>query len=108
LVGTAGTITTLAAMDQQLETYKPTRIHNYRLSGDAVRRILADLTSRTHAQRRALPGLESGREDLIVAGTLILLECMEWFGFVECRVSEYGLREGILLDRWQKSHGSCT
>ncbi|MEK6604859.1 MAG: Ppx/GppA phosphatase family protein [Nitrospirota bacterium] len=105
LVGTAGTITTLAAMDQKLEAYTPKRIHNYRLSWDAVRRILGDLTSRTHAQRRELKGLEPGREDLMVAGTLILLECMERFGFVECLVSDYGLREGILLDHWQKSRG---
>jgi len=105
LVGTAGTITTLAAMDQKLDTYMPKRIHNYRLSWDTVRRILDDLTSRTHAQRRELKGLEPGREDLMVAGTLILLECMERFGFVECLVSDYGLREGILIDRWEKSKG---
>ena len=105
LVGTAGTITTLAAMDQKLETYTPKRIHNYRLSWDTVRRILGDLTSRTHAQRRELKGLEPGREDLMVAGTLILLECMERFGFAECLVSDYGLREGILIDRWEKSKG---
>jgi len=105
LVGTAGTITTLAAMDQRLDAYDPARIHNYRLSLDAVRRILQDLLSRTHAQRRALPGLEPGREDLIVAGTLILLEAMERLGFMECLVSEYGLREGILLNRRQESQG---
>jgi exopolyphosphatase/guanosine-5'-triphosphate,3'-diphosphate pyrophosphatase len=105
LVGTAGTITTLAAMDQKLETYTPKRIHNYRLSWDAVRRVLGDLTSRTHAQRRELPGLEPGREDFMVAGTLILLECMERFWFVECLVSDYGLREGILIDHWEKSKG---
>ena len=105
LVGTAGTITTLAAMDQKLEAYIPKRIHNYRLSWDAARRILGDLTSRTNAQRRELKGLEPGREDLMVAGTLILLECMERFGFVECLVSDYGLREGILIDHWQKSKG---
>ncbi len=105
LVGTAGTITTLAAMDQKLDSYIPKRIHNYRLSWDAVRRILGDLTTRTHAQRRELKGLEPGREDLMVAGTLILLECMERFGFVECLVSDYGLREGILIDHWQKSKG---
>jgi exopolyphosphatase/guanosine-5'-triphosphate,3'-diphosphate pyrophosphatase len=103
LVGTAGTITTLAAMDQQMETYAPKRIHNYRLSWDAVRRLLGDLASRTHAQRRELKGLEPGREDLMMAGTLILLECMERFGFVECLVSDYGLREGVLIDHWQKS-----
>jgi len=102
LIGTAGTITTLAAMDQQMERYTPKRIHNYRLSWDAIRRILDGMVSRTHAQRRELKGLEPGREELMVAGTLILLECMERFGFVECLVSDYGLREGILIDHWRK------
>jgi exopolyphosphatase/guanosine-5'-triphosphate,3'-diphosphate pyrophosphatase len=105
LVGTAGTITTLAAMDQRLAVYVPLRIHNYRLSMEAVRRILAELIVRTHAQRRELVGLEPSREDLILAGTLILAESMERFAFAECLVSDYGLREGVLIDRWQKSKG---
>jgi exopolyphosphatase/guanosine-5'-triphosphate,3'-diphosphate pyrophosphatase len=105
LVGTAGTITTLAAMDQRLAVYAPLRIHNYRLSVEAVRGILADLIARTHAQRRELVGLEPGREDLILAGTLILAESLERFGFAECLVSDYGLREGVLIDRWQQSRG---
>jgi exopolyphosphatase/guanosine-5'-triphosphate,3'-diphosphate pyrophosphatase len=105
LVGTAGTITTLAAMAQRLAVYAPRRIHNYRLSLEAVRRILDDLIARTHVQRRELVGLEPGREDLILAGTLILAESMERFGFAECLVSDYGLREGVLLDRWEKSRG---
>ncbi len=105
LVGTAGTITTLAAMDQRMAVYTPARIHNYWLSLETVRRILADLIARTHAQRRELVGLERGREDLILAGTLILAEAMEQFGFSDCLVSDYGLREGVLIDRWQKSNG---
>ena len=103
LVGTAGTITTLAAMDQRLEVYAPRRIHNQRLTLEAVRRIFADLLPRTYAERRALIGLEPGRVDLILGGALILLAVMERFGFAECLVSDYGLREGILIDRWQKS-----
>ena len=103
LVGTAGTITTLAAMDQRMEVYEPLRIHNYVISLEAVRRIVGDLTPRTHTQRRELTGLEPGREDLILAGALILLESMERFGVADCLVSDYGLREGLLIDRWQKT-----
>ena len=105
LVGTAGTITTLAAMDQRLAVYTRLRIHNYRLSLEAVHRIVGELVPRTHAQRQVLPGLEPGREDVILAGTLILLESMERFGFSDCLVSDYGLREGVLIDRWEKSKG---
>jgi exopolyphosphatase/guanosine-5'-triphosphate,3'-diphosphate pyrophosphatase len=103
LVGTAGTITTLAAMDQRLEVYEPRRIHNYRLPVETVRRMVGELVPRTHAQRRELVGLEPGREDLILAGALILLESMERFGFPDCLVSDFGLREGVLIDRWRKT-----
>ncbi len=97
LVGTAGTITTLAAMDLRLEIYDKARIHNYRLTLDAVRTLEDALLSRTSAERRALRGLESGREDLIVGGTLLLLGVMNGFGFRDCLVSDLGLREGLLI-----------
>jgi exopolyphosphatase/guanosine-5'-triphosphate,3'-diphosphate pyrophosphatase len=103
LIGTAGTVTTLAAMDQGLEVYSPPRIHNYRLLRRAIERLWGELLPRTHAERRSLAGLEAGREDVILAGTLILLEVMERFGFSECLVSDYGLREGVLIDLWRKT-----
>ncbi|MSR25241.1 MAG: Ppx/GppA family phosphatase [Nitrospiraceae bacterium] len=98
LVGTAGSITTLAAMAQKLSTYEPLRIHNYRLSLETIRGLERELLGRTTAQRREMPGLEAGREDVVVAGTLILRGVMETLGFSEGLVSDVGLREGILLD----------
>lgn len=98
LVGTAGTITTLAAMAQELSAYVASRVHNYRLELSTIRRLEADLLSRTKAQRSGMPGLEPGREDVIVAGTLILRGAMEALGFQTCLVSDLGLREGIVLD----------
>jgi exopolyphosphatase/guanosine-5'-triphosphate,3'-diphosphate pyrophosphatase len=97
-VGTAGTVTTLAAMALKLPAYEPARIHNYRLDLETVRRLLEDLLGRTRAERRCLLGLEPGREDVIVAGTLILGGIMEGLGQEVCLVSDLGLREGILLD----------
>lgn len=97
-VGTAGSITTLAAMAQKLSTYEPVRIHNYRLSLDTIRGLEWDILGRTKAQRREMPGLEEGREDVVVAGTLILHGVMETLGFTEGLVSDVGLREGIVLD----------
>jgi len=97
-VGTAGSITTLAAMAQKLTTYEPIRIHNYRLSLETIRGLEREILSRTKAQRREMPGLEAGREDVVVAGTLILQTVMETLGFSEGLVSDVGLREGILLD----------
>lgn len=97
-VGTAGTITTLAAMAQKLPTYEKARIQNYRLGLDMVRALEHTLLRLPKAQRRELPGLEPGREGVIVAGTLILRGVMEAFDFHECLVSDLGLREGLLID----------
>ena len=67
-VGTAGTITTLAAMAQELSNYDSARIHNYRLSLEKIQQLERELRRRTLSERRELPGLEQGREDVIVAG----------------------------------------
>ncbi len=96
-VGTAGTITALAAMDQQLSVYDAAKIHNYVLTLDVVTRLEAQLLGRSKQQREGLPGLERGREDVIVAGAIILRTMMETRGMPNVRVSDLGLREGVLL-----------
>lgn len=98
LVGTAGTITTLAAMDQELDIYDSRKINNYRLTKRAIARLFDSLVAKTYIERAAMPGLEEGRADLIIAGTVIVLRTMEYFGFDEMVVSDYGLLEGLLLD----------
>ena len=76
-VGTAGTITSLAAMAQRLPAYEPARIHNYRLTLDMVIALERELLSRPKAHRRGMTGLEAGREDVIAAGAIILRTVME-------------------------------
>jgi exopolyphosphatase/guanosine-5'-triphosphate,3'-diphosphate pyrophosphatase len=98
LVGTAGTVTTLAAMAQGLPKYVSARVHNYELTLPTIKRLEQHLITKTGPQRLAMPGLEPGREYVIVAGTVILRRIMETFGFDTCRVSDFGLREGILVD----------
>ncbi len=98
LVGTAGTVTTLAAMAQELSIYEPARIHNYLLSFEKICELENDLLSRTAVERSQLQGLEPGREGVIVIGTIILRIVMEVLGFKHCLVSDYGLREGIIVD----------
>ena len=97
-VGTAGTITSLAAMAQQLSTYEPARIHNYRLTLETIANLEQQLLARTKAARVGMPGLEKYREDVIAAGAIIIRTIMETLGEQECLVSDLGLREGILLD----------
>ncbi len=102
LVGTAGTITTLAAMDQKLSRYDSARVHQYELRMSAVKRLEQDLITTTGPRRLAMPGLEPGREYVIVAGTVILRRVMEYFDIETCRVSDFGLREGVLIDKAQR------
>ena len=98
LVGTAGTVTTLAAMAQRLNQYDRARVHNYELTLSTVKSLEKDLVTKTGSERLEMPGLEPGREFVIVAGTVILRRIMETFKVVTCLVSDYGLREGILVD----------
>lgn len=97
-VGTAGTVTSLAAMAQKLPAYEPARIHNYRLKLGTIRHLEQMLLSRTKAQRIGLPGLEKDREEVIVAGAIIIRTLMETLNQSECLVSDLGLREGVLID----------
>jgi exopolyphosphatase/guanosine-5'-triphosphate,3'-diphosphate pyrophosphatase len=97
-VGTAGTVTSLAAMAQQLPTYEPARIHNYRLTLETISNLEQQLLSRTKAARIGLPGLEKNREDVIASGAIIIRTVMETLGKQECLVSDLGLREGVLIE----------
>jgi len=99
LIGTAGTVTTLAAIDQKMELYDPGMINNYRLSRKTVLTIYQRLTTLTAVQRTAIPGLEKGREAVIIPGAAIVLEIMDFFGYSHLTVSDAGLLEGVLLNR---------
>lgn len=97
-VGTAGTITSLAAMAQKLPTYEPARIHNYKLQLSTIQELEQTLLSRKKADRAGLPGLEKGREEVIAAGAIIIRTIMETLGMSAVLVSDLGLREGVLID----------
>jgi exopolyphosphatase/guanosine-5'-triphosphate,3'-diphosphate pyrophosphatase len=97
LVGTAGTITTLAAIDLGLAPYDPVRVNGHVLTRARVASLLDDLAALPLARRQALPGLEPARADIIIAGAVVSLLAMQCFGFGHLRVSEGGLREGIVL-----------
>ncbi|MBI2015082.1 MAG: Ppx/GppA family phosphatase [Candidatus Rokubacteria bacterium] len=98
LVGTAGTVTTLAALDLGLARYDPSRVHGHVLGRRAVAAQLARLGALPVAGRAALPCLEPGRADLIVPGIAIVQATLDCLGVDALVVSEYGLREGLLVD----------
>lgn len=98
LVGSGGTITSLAAMALGLPRYQPARIHNHPLELETVRALEERVLSRRSEELKGMAGVEAGREGLILAGTIILRGAMECCGFTTCLVSDLGLREGIVLD----------
>lgn len=98
LVGTAGTVTTLAAIDGDVYPYDPEKIHGTTLSRSRVEEILEDLKGKSLDERVAMRTMEKGREDLIIVGGVLTLETMRAFDCDLLTISEYGLREGIVLD----------
>jgi len=102
LAGTAGTITTLAAMDQKLTEYDPDRINRSLLTRRSIEEMVLKLSAMSLRERRTIPGLEHGREDIILAGAVITQEIMERCGSTTMLVSDWGLREGIVLDLYEK------
>ena len=97
-VGTAGTVTSLAAMAQKLPTYEPVRIHDYVLHLDTIQDLEQTLLSHKKTDRAGLPGLEKGREEVIAAGAIIIRTIMEILGMSMVLVSDLGLREGVLIE----------
>ena len=97
-VGTAGTVTTLARMHLELKEYEPERVNGSVLKKAWLEQLCTRLAHMAIAQRCKLPGLERGREDIILAGGLVTLELMDTFDFAQFTVSDAGLLEGLILD----------
>jgi exopolyphosphatase/guanosine-5'-triphosphate,3'-diphosphate pyrophosphatase len=96
LVGTAGTVTTLAALDLGLARYDGGRVQGHRLGRPAVERLLLRLADLTAAEREALPCVEAGRGDLLVPGAAVCLAILDRLERESFLVSDRGLREGIV------------
>jgi exopolyphosphatase/guanosine-5'-triphosphate,3'-diphosphate pyrophosphatase len=96
-VGTAGTFTTIAAIDLALETYDSELVNNYVVDRIKLTSIYSRLVGLSLNDRKGILSLEKGREDLIIPGILIVLSIMYVFGFLKVKVSDGGLLEGLLL-----------
>jgi exopolyphosphatase/guanosine-5'-triphosphate,3'-diphosphate pyrophosphatase len=95
LVGLAGTVTTVAAVEIGLASYSRDAIHHFVLSHDAVEDVFRTLATERRADRVCNPGLEEARADVIVGGTVILVTVMRHFGFDRCLVSEADILDGL-------------
>lgn len=98
LVGVGGTVTTLAAVDQKLEPYDRERVHGYVLTAASLKRILAELKSMSLEERRAVPGLQPERADIIVAGVTIVKLVLEGLALERLLVSESDILFGLVLE----------
>ena len=105
LAGTAGTVTTLAAMYMKMERYVPYRVNGLILTGDWLSRTIESLAQMHLAQRRLIPGLEPGREDIILGGAVIVSEILSCFCRDSFIVTDAGLLEGLLIDLVEKESG---
>jgi exopolyphosphatase / guanosine-5'-triphosphate,3'-diphosphate pyrophosphatase len=98
LIGTAGTITTLAAMTKTLFDYDPDQINRTVLAKENLLKLSKKILALPFEQRADLTGLEPGRADIIPAGILLVLEIMDHFSLKMLLVSDAGLLEGLILD----------
>ncbi len=105
LVGTSGTIETLAALHAR-ETLGivPTPLHGYTFSLTDLQEMVTRLRRLSCAERSQVPGLNDRRAEIIVAGALILQEAMTLLGLESITICERSLREGVIVD-WMLTHG---
>jgi exopolyphosphatase / guanosine-5'-triphosphate,3'-diphosphate pyrophosphatase len=96
-IAVAGTPTSLAAVEMELEPYDPARVHGHVLALPSIQRMLSRLASAPLAERVEIPGLHPDRAPTIVAGVVILIETMRAFGLEEIGVSEHDILYGTAL-----------
>jgi len=95
LVGTAGTVWTLAAIELGVDAARNDVIDHSRLARAAVEEVFRTLATESMEQRRHNPGLEPGRVDVIVGGAIVVVSVMRHWGFDELLVSEADILDGL-------------
>lgn len=105
--GSSGTIGSVCSMAIALRgESRPQTLNNFTITRQEIDKVVARLTkTRTVKARAKVPGLDPRRADIIVAGALILEQVVDMLDVAELTFSDYALREGVLLDTWQRRHG---
>ena len=98
LVGTAGSVTTLAAMAQEMLEYDPQRVNNYILTREMVAYLADRLASLPEKERALLPGIEPAKAEVMVHGALIVQAILAVTGQDHLVVIDAGLLEGVLAE----------
>jgi exopolyphosphatase / guanosine-5'-triphosphate,3'-diphosphate pyrophosphatase len=102
LAGTAGAVTTLAALQLKLQAYDPNKINNLILTRAQVAALAERLAGLPEAARARLPGIEPAKAGVMVAGALIVLAILTVCRQGALVVIDAGLLEGVLHEMTRK------
>lgn len=102
LVGIGGAITSLSAMNQQLEVYSMEKVHNSMVTKKDLEKILQNLKKMTLSDKKTIKGLQPKRADIITAGVKILHIVMEKLEIEKIMISEYDNLEGLICQNSKK------
>lgn len=100
LVGTAGTVTTLAAAQMKMTHYCAEQIDNFHLDASQLDVLSNRLAPLTCNEREQLPGIEAGRGETIFAGVEFVRHLLALFGHSSMIVSDAGLLQGVFWCTW--------
>lgn len=105
-VGTSGTITNIVMMAYLLTKGTiPEIVNGISVKSQYILRIIKKLTQAKNMKAlQEIPGLDTGRADIILGGALILEQAILALGIEEIHLSSYALREGIVFNEYQKQH----
>ncbi|MBN1894766.1 hypothetical protein JW906_09735 [bacterium] len=106
LIGTAGTLTTAAALLLKLEPYQPEKVEGFIITLGQIKALIKRLIPLPHDRRLRQKGLDPSRADILLAGLLMAERMMSLTGFPEITVSDRGLRFGIAIREWEKGQSS--
>ncbi|MBW1713668.1 MAG: Ppx/GppA family phosphatase [Deltaproteobacteria bacterium] len=98
LAGTAGTVTTIAAMILEMTDYDPATITGLNIGLSDLKRLVSRLEKMSLEERRRLPGLETGREDVILPGLVLVQSLLEVYSLTKIVAIDSGLLEGFIID----------
>ena len=105
LIGTSGTIESLIRIHASESLGDcPTALHGYVLTLEDLQQLTHRLSQLSYVERCTIPGMSERRAEIIVAGAVILQECMTLLGLTAITACERALREGMIVD-WMLNHG---
>jgi exopolyphosphatase/guanosine-5'-triphosphate,3'-diphosphate pyrophosphatase len=103
VVGVAGTIVTVAAVEVGQKTFDPSALHKLKLSREAVEDVFRTLATEPLSDRVFNPGLPRDRADIIVGGCCVLVAVMRRLQISELTVSQYNLLDGLISELRKKT-----